>query len=80
MKKETSKKLGEILLNVFKCAIFEELGSAEHLTEYVSSDELIPIVKELAAENEEVLNAIKEELAESDPEYGIGKDISKLLP
>ena len=60
MKKETSQELYRILRNLLKCTIYEQDGSAEHISEYVSPYKVASLLKELAAENEEIANALAE--------------------
>lgn len=60
MKKDTSKKLWRILSTLLETIIYEQDGSAEHISEYIGSGEVASVLKELAAENKEIANALAE--------------------
>lgn len=47
MTEEVKKKLKNVLANVYNCVLAEEDGSAEHISEWVSSDEIDELCTEL---------------------------------
>lgn len=60
MKEETSQKLYRVLSTLLETIIYEEDGSAEDISEYIGSREVASVLKELAAENKEIANALAE--------------------
>lgn len=54
MKQEINEKLQNLLAKVYICALEEENGSAEHITEYVDSNEIDEICTELGFNVKEV--------------------------
>ena len=58
MKEDTSKKLWRILSTLLETIIYEEDGSAEHISEHICSREAASLIKELAADNKEIANAL----------------------
>lgn len=47
MEKATEKKLAQTLKSVFDCALGEEMGNSEHITEYVGAEEIKNLCEEI---------------------------------
>lgn len=47
MEKATEKRLAQILKRVFDCALSEEMGSTEHITEYVDAEDIKNLCEEI---------------------------------
>ena len=54
MKEEVNEKLKNVLKKVHTCALEEENGSSEHISEYVTSDEIEELCTELGFNINEV--------------------------